>query len=261
MADLESWILDLRSPGGVQRLRREQDELVDESGERYRVIDGIPRLLRDEAVVGADASWNRFYERFAPFYEWNERLIARLLSGLDMRAEQRRMIESLPIGSGGKLLEVCTGPGVYQPWLARALGPHGRLAALDLSWAMLRRCARRTRRQLPSPLCVQGNGSALPFADGTFDFVFHFGGIKLFTSPEAGIAECARVLRPGGLLFLGDEAHASTIPLRGWRRHLVLRFNPGFQRLPPKAPRNLTVEKEETVYGGLAFLWTLRRTA
>jgi ubiquinone/menaquinone biosynthesis C-methylase UbiE len=106
---------------------------------------------------------------------------------------------------------------------------------------------------------VQGNGAALPFADKTFDFVFHFGGIKLFSSPDAGISECARVLRPGGLLFLGDEGYFSTIPPKGWRRRLVLRMNPGFRRPPPQVPPSLKLEKEENVYDGLAFLWTLRR--
>jgi ubiquinone/menaquinone biosynthesis C-methylase UbiE len=106
---------------------------------------------------------------------------------------------------------------------------------------------------------VQGNGAALPFADGTFDFVFHFGGIKLFSSPDTGISECARVLRPGGLLFLGDESYIPTIPPKGWRRRLVLRMNPGFRRPPPQVPPSLKLEKEENVYDGLAFLWTLGR--
>jgi len=259
MAILDSWLGDLRSPGGRHRLRRERDGLIDEAGAHYVVADGIPRLLHAKDVVGIDANLNRFYSRFAPLYEHSERVFSRLLIGLDMRNEQRRLVESLPITPGSTLLEVCTGPGVYQPWLAGAVAAQGRVAALDLSWGMLRRCAHRTRAQCPAPLCVQGNGAALPFADDTFDFVFHFGGIKLFSSPDTGISECARVLRPGGLLFLGDEGYIPTIPPKGWRRRLVLRMNRGFGRPPPQIPPSLKLEKEETVYDGLAFLWTLRR--
>ena len=259
MTNLDSWLADLRSPGGLHRLSRERDDLIDEAGHHYVVTDGIPRLLDAKDVGGDDAHWNRYYDWFAPIYEHSERALSRLLIGLDMRKEQRRLVESLPLTSGSTLLEVCTGSGVYQPWLARAVSAQGRLVALDLSWGMLRRCARRTRAQRPAPLCVQGNGAALPFADGTFDFVFHFGGIKLFSSPDTGISECARVLRPGGLLFLGDESYIPTIPPKGWRRRLILRMNPGFRRPPPQVPRSLKLEKKENVYDGLAFLWTLRR--
>ncbi len=259
MANLDSWLGDLRSPGGLHRLRGERDELIDEAGRHYVVTDGIPRLLDAKDVAGDDAHWNRFYDWFAPLYEHSEHVFSRLLTGLDMRKEQLRLVKSLPITPGSTLLEICTGPGVYQPWLARAVAAQGRLAALDLSWGMIRRCAHRTRAQHPAPLCVQGNGAALPFAAGTFDFVFHFGGIKLFSSPEIGISECARVLRPGGLLFLGDESYIPTIPAKGWRRRLILRMNPGFRRPPPQVPASLKLEKEDNVYDGLAFLWTLRR--
>jgi ubiquinone/menaquinone biosynthesis C-methylase UbiE len=259
MENIEAWLPLLRSPGGALPLRRQGQDLADDAGGRYPVEDGVPRLLGPEPLQGDDASWNRFYDWFSPFYQFNERLLARLLSDLDMRAEQRRLVESLPIVPGSSLLEVCTGPGVYQPLLAKAVGAQGRLAALDLSWSMVRRCVRRTRRQCPAPFVVQGNGAALPFADASFDHIVHFGGIKLFSSPKQALMECARVLRPGGLLFLGDEGFIPTMPARGWRRRLVLRINPGFRRPPPEVPPQLVLRKQEDVYDGLAFLWTLER--
>ena len=259
MENLETWLPLIRSPGGTRALCRHGQDLVDDAGGRYPVQHGIPRLVAAEALRGDDASWNHFFDWFAPLYELNERVGVRLLCGLDLRNEQRRIVESLPIAPGSSLLEVCTGPGVYQPLLAKAVGTQGRLAALDLSWGMVRRCAQRTRRQRPAPFVVQGNGAALPFADATFDYVFHFGGIKLFSSPQHALTECARVLRPGGLLFLGDEGFAPTIRARGWRRRLLLRVNPCFQRPPPAVPQGLTLRKQENVYDGLAFLWTLER--
>jgi ubiquinone/menaquinone biosynthesis C-methylase UbiE len=259
--NLEAWLPLLRSPGGGRSLHHQGQDLVDDAGGRYPVEDGIPRLLDPEALRGGQARWKRFFDWFAPLYDRSERVGVRVVCGLDLRAEQRRIVESLPIVPGSSLLEVCTGPGVYQPLLAKAVGTQGRLAALDLSWGMVRICAQRTRGQRPVPLVVQGNGAALPFADASFDHVFHFGGIKLFSSPEQALAECARVLRPGGLLFLGDEGFIPTVPARGWRRRLLLRVNPCFRRPPPRVPPQLTLKRQENVYDGLAFLWTIERGA
>jgi len=259
MEHIEAWLPLLRSPGGALRLRLQGQDLVDDAAGRYPVKDGIPRLLGPEALQGGQARWQRFFDWLAPGYDLSERVGGRLLCGLDLRAEQRRLVESLPIVPSSSLLEVCTGPGVFQPLLAKAVGPQGRLAALDLSWGMVRLCAQRTRGQRPAPFVVQGNGAALPFADTSFDHIFHFGGIKLFSSPEQALTECARVLRPGGLLFLGDEGFIPTTTARDWRRRLLLRVNPCFRRPPPEVPPQLTLKKQEHVYDGLAFLWTLER--
>jgi ubiquinone/menaquinone biosynthesis C-methylase UbiE len=256
---LDDWLPAMRSPGGKHHLRRDGDRLVDDVGVYYSVTAGIARLVGDGPLAGDDAKWNRIYEVIAPLYELNERLGARVFTGLDMRAEQRLIVQSLDIVKGSSLLEVCTGPGVFQPWLAEAVGSTGRLVALDLSSSMVRRCAKRTRAQRPAPLVIQGNGAALPFANESFDYIFHFGGIKLFTSPQDALVECARVLRPGGRLFLGDEGYEPTIPPRGWRRRVLMRMNPGFQRPPPPVPSQLKVVARENVYDGLGFLWTLAR--
>ncbi len=44
----------------------------------------------------------------------------------------------------------------------------------------------------------QGNASAMPFEDETFDFTFCQAAFKNFTEPVKAIAEMYRVLRPGG---------------------------------------------------------------
>ena len=49
-----------------------------------------------------------------------------------------------------------------------------------------------------------GDASALPYADGMFDLVLCECSFSLFSAPEVCAAEIARVLRPGGVLLLGD---------------------------------------------------------
>jgi SAM-dependent methyltransferase len=47
-----------------------------------------------------------------------------------------------------------------------------------------------------------GDAFALPFADGTFDIVFHQGLLEHFRNPDDLIAENARVLKPGGMILV-----------------------------------------------------------
>jgi SAM-dependent methyltransferase len=49
---------------------------------------------------------------------------------------------------------------------------------------------------------VQGSALELPFEAGDFDAVVSIGSIKHWPDAARGLAECARVLRPGGPLFV-----------------------------------------------------------
>ena len=46
----------------------------------------------------------------------------------------------------------------------------------------------------------------LPFPDGYFDAVFHFGGFNNFSEPAKTLGEITRVARIGGRVVFGDEA-------------------------------------------------------
>jgi SAM-dependent methyltransferase len=59
-----------------------------------------------------------------------------------------------------------------------------------------------TRRTYPDVAPVRANLVALPFGAGTIDAVVHFQTIEHLWDQGAFVAECARVLRPGGLLLV-----------------------------------------------------------
>jgi ubiquinone/menaquinone biosynthesis C-methylase UbiE len=50
-----------------------------------------------------------------------------------------------------------------------------------------------------------GTAELLPFRDGVFDVVFHFGGINFFNDKGAAIREMIRVAKPGTKSVIGDE--------------------------------------------------------
>ena len=159
-----------------------------------------------------------------------------------------------------RVLEVSPGPGVYQKRLADQVGPSGSLVELDLSIGMLRACARLARRDRLDPLLVQANAACLPFADDSFDAVFHFGGVKLFSEPRRALDEFVRVARPGAVVAWGDEGFGRGAPT-GLRRRVLQRVNPGFLEPLPPLPTGVTDVAEHEVMNGCAWLIVTRKAA
>ncbi|MET7735254.1 class I SAM-dependent methyltransferase [Streptomyces sp. NPDC005402] len=95
-----------------------------------------------------------------------------------------------------RLLDVACGTGIVTRRLAAAR-PATRVTGADLTCGMARMAAVR----LPGAV-VLADSRALPFPDGVFDAVTSVWLLHLLDRPEdvrAVVAECARVLRPGGV--------------------------------------------------------------
>ena len=93
----------------------------------------------------------------------------------------------------------------------------GRLAeALDVAREKIERRGLAGRVEL-----MEGDALSLPFPDGTFDAVTIAFGLRNLPDYAAGVAEMARVLRPGGrLLVLEFFPPEKGIFLRGYRFYL-----------------------------------------
>ena len=66
-----------------------------------------------------------------------------LLARVWLPAERRRLIGRIELCPGGMVLDHCTGPGGNLPALASAVGPSGKLVAMDLSRAMVHKAQQR----------------------------------------------------------------------------------------------------------------------
>jgi SAM-dependent methyltransferase len=102
---------------------------------------------------------------------------------------------------GRRLLEIGLGYGTLGERLAR-LGAH--YHGLDVAAApvaMLRSRLARVPGARPDQV-VQGSALDLPFEDGSFDHVVSIGCLHITGDLFGAIAECRRVLRPGGRLVM-----------------------------------------------------------
>jgi len=101
----------------------------------------------------------------------------------------------LPEGTRS-LLDVACGTGIVTRRLAGAR-PGLRVTGADAAWGM----ARMAEARMPGVVLL-ADSRRLPFADGVFDAVTSVWLLHLVDGPDdvrAVVAECARVLRPGGV--------------------------------------------------------------
>ncbi|MCX7886209.1 MAG: class I SAM-dependent methyltransferase, partial [Verrucomicrobiae bacterium] len=105
------------------------------------------------------------------------------------------ILRTTPQPRGLCFLEVGAGTGREGHRLAE-LG--ARVILLDISWEALR--LSRTVSDLPR--LVRGDALRAPFADGTFDFLYHQGLLEHFRDPMPLLRENRRLLKPGGYLLV-----------------------------------------------------------
>lgn len=126
------------------------------------------------------------FDRISPVYDvMNHAMTA----GLDRR--WRRLAAETVVRPGDAVLDACCGTGDLAIAAQRA---GGRVTGLDFSEQMLV----RARGKSDSVEWVLGDVTALPFDDASFDAVTVGFGIRNVPDLEAGLAELARVVRPGG---------------------------------------------------------------
>ena len=240
----------LRDPETGQPLERRGNGYWRSDGKGYPVQDGILSAVFPESLSGDDGHWNGFYDRFAPFYDLSQRVLGRLLFGINATEAHRDVVAHLGLPPSCRLLEVSPGPGVFQRHLRDRIGGQGELVALDLSRNMLRQCQKRGDKMAR---LVHGNGQHLPFADNAFDALFHFGGVNLFNDPGKAIREFVRVVKPGGIVSWGDEGLSPAYP-HPTRKKILTALNPGYLRPRPAIPETVGDVKTFEVYGGMGYL-------
>ncbi len=204
------------------------------------------RTLDDRAI--AEAASRRFRSEY-DYAVWEYLRSAKLIHTL----------ERAGVTLQGRVLDAgCGGGGT-----ALSLGEEAGFAVgLDLD-ARFRGTGTRLKveRGISRVAFVQGDGLDLPFQDSCLDFVVSHSVIEHVASAEAYLAECYRVLQPGGFLYLSTAPHRSfagahlprlklPIPI-----HLLIGRRAAFATfkwLAARAPWTLREAKEANTFIALA---------
>jgi ubiquinone/menaquinone biosynthesis C-methylase UbiE len=118
----------------------------------------------------------------------------------DFAALAQRVTAGLPAGS--RILEVAPGPGYLAIEIARR-GQY-RITGLDVSHTFVEIATRNAREAHVEIDFRQGNASAMPLPQNTFDLILCRAAFKNFSQPVAAMNEMHRVLKPGGRAFILD---------------------------------------------------------
>jgi ubiquinone/menaquinone biosynthesis C-methylase UbiE len=142
------------------------------------------------------------------------------------RTLRRRAATLAGIQPGDQVLDVGCGTGTLALEVARRVGRGGRVAGIDPSAEQITRArAKAARRHVPVDFQV-GVIEQLAFPDQTFDVVFST--LMMHHLPDGlkrrGLAEIARVLKPGGRLIIADFKRKQD------RRGRATRFHAGGSR-------------------------------
>src|SRR5215217_525789 len=159
------------------------------------------------------------FDRIAGVYDRMNRVMT---AGLDAKWRSRA-VDLAGVGPGSRVLDVACGTGDLA---LEAASRGASVVGLDFSSEMLR----HAREKSADVEWVEGSALALPFGDDAFDAATVGFGARNFADLGRGVAEMARVVRPGGRVVVLEITTPTRPPLSTF-------FSVWFDRVVPTLGR------------------------
>jgi SAM-dependent methyltransferase len=226
------------SPATGAPLRRDGHALVGAPGERFPVVEGIPRFVPSGAYV----------ESFG--LQWNIHTQTQLDSHTGAGLSAQRLERCLGFSPGRlaglMVFEAGCGAGRFTEVMVRA----GALVhAVDLSAAV--EANRRNIGDRANYVVAQADLLRPPFPPESFDVVLCLGVLQHTPSPEASVRALWRMVKPGGLLVVDHYT---------WTLSRATKLAPLYRvvlkRLPPARAKRVT---DTLVNAFFPLHWRARR--
>lgn len=175
------------------------------------------------------------FDKIAPSYD---RLNHLLSFGID-RGWRRKLVKEMAAGNPKNILDLATGTADLAIAAASLKPDH--ITGTDIAEEMMAIGREKIRKKgLSELISLQyADSENLPFADQTFDAAMVAYGVRNYENLPRGLAEMARVLKPGGRAFILEFSEPASFPVK-----YLYRFY--FNKLLPVAGR--LVSKHSTAY-------------
>lgn len=166
------------------------------------------------------------FDRIAGFYDVMNSVMT---AGLH-HAWRRRAADLAALVPGDRALDVATGTGDLAFELARRAGPEGEVIGSDFSEEMLERARAKATPADGAVRFESANALELPYQDDSFAAATVGFGARNFSDLPRGLAEMARVVRPGGRVVVLEITTPQRPPLSWF-------FAAWFDRIVPSLGR------------------------
>ena len=172
------------------------------------------------------------FDRIAGFYDVMNTVMT---AGLHHRW-RARAADLAALSAGDSALDVACGTGDLAIELSRRVGADGEVIGSDFAQEMLE----RARAKAPALQWELGNALDLPYASNRFDAATVGFGARNFSDLDRGLAEMARVVKPGGRVVVLEITTPRKPPLSTF-------YSLWFYRIVPLIGR-VTGEEEAYTY-------------
>ena len=187
-------------------------------------IDQAPGGVDTSGAV--DKSGNRvrgMFAEIAPRYDFVNRMLS---GGIDVWWRHITVSRAAPPLTGA-ILDVCTGTGDLALAYRAKCGPDVRVVASDFCRPMLDRGIEKSAKTGAAIEWMEADAMALPFPAAAFDLVTVAFGLRNIADTSQGLAEMARVCKPGGRLAILEFSLPPNVIVRNaylWYFRRVLPF-------------------------------------
>jgi demethylmenaquinone methyltransferase / 2-methoxy-6-polyprenyl-1,4-benzoquinol methylase len=166
---------------------------------------GVPQRDSEEFATQVQG----MFDRIAGVYDV---MNSAMTAGMHHQWRQRA-VDRAHVGPGSDALDICCGTGDLALELRRRIGPDGRVVGCDFSEPMLELARRKSGEEGLPVEFAWADALDLPYGNESFDAVTVGFGARNLADLDRGLAEMARVLRPGGRLVILEITRPQREPL------------------------------------------------